>query len=84
MKTKKAPLKNYKNDQLAILFSVLIFLLIFFSLPKLVGGQPKNKLDENHCNKHGNINATDGNCICHSGYYGFRCNLKFCPFGRSW
>lgn len=81
-KPPKPPSK--RNEQLAIFCTIVLFLLILFSLPPLVGGQPPNKIDTSHCSGHGLINATDGNCICYSGYFGLRCNRMFCPFGPSW
>ena len=68
-----------------LLVTICLVLLILLLQPTLVGGAfPPNKIDNSHCSHKGILNTTDGLCSCYSGYYGMKCNLKFCPFGKSW
>ncbi len=61
----------------------LFLLLVLFQLPTLVGGAAA--FGESHlCNLKGFLNQTDGSCNCKSPYYGRFCDLKKCPFGKSW
>lgn len=63
---------------------VLLFAVILFIQPTLVGGLKSSyKKDTKHCNGKGMINA-DSTCNCYSGYRGANCTLRYCPFGKSW
>lgn len=78
-----------KDPDFAQFCMAVILAIILFSLPPLVGGQlPPNKIDTKHCSHHGfpngSVSGGDNECICHSGYYGLDCNMRFCPFGPSW
>ena len=36
------------------------------------------------CSAKGFRNDTTGNCVCINGYFGFKCQNKYCPHGPSW
>lgn len=55
----------------------VLFFLVFIIQPKLVGGEVL-------CGGHGFLNSTDGICSCVEGFYGYNCQFRYCPFGKSW
>jgi len=36
------------------------------------------------CLGQGYRNETTGNCMCINGFYGYNCQFRYCPFGKSW
>lgn len=64
--------------------AVVIFIVMFFQLPALVGGQLANYDYEVPSCGNGVFNATDRLCSCLRGYYGYKCDQMYCPRGKSW
>ena len=64
--------------------ALLIFIIVLFQLPILVGGGLANyDYDIPSCGN-GVFNSTDKLCSCLSGYYGYKCDQMYCPRGKSW
>lgn len=90
MKKKQLKKVSVKADSsLVYAAAVVIFLVIIFLQPTLVGGRVDfasyiSEYDPKYCNGNGHVNATDRLCNCFQGYYGAQCTLKYCPFGKSW
>ena len=77
-------MKKATKELLATFAAVILFLLILFSQPWLVGGlKSKYKKDTRHCAGNGLVND-DLTCTCYSGFRGANCTLRYCPFGPSW
>lgn len=69
------------RDQCIYLLAVIgLVLLILFLQPTLVGGVGSSTV----CGGNGYFNSSNGLCICLSGYYGYNCQLRYCPAGTSW
>jgi hypothetical protein len=60
---------------LGLVAAIVLFLIVLFMLPKMVGGA------RDLCNSRGYRNATDGLCTCVSGYHGEACEYSK-AFGR--
>ena len=69
---------------LGYIAAVVLFLVIFFSNFRLVGGALSEGGAIDVCGGRGYKNATTGLCKCINNYYGYNCHLKYCPFGKSW
>ncbi len=44
----------------------------------------KSDDDQYPCMGRGYRSETSGNCNCINGYFGYKCQYKYCPFGTSW
>jgi hypothetical protein len=77
-------MKRGTKELIATAAAVVLFLVILFSQPWLVGGlKSKYKKDTRHCAGNGLVND-DLTCTCYSGFRGANCTLRYCPFGPSW
>lgn len=65
-----------KSEVLLWIAAILLFLVVLFSKPVLVGSVS--------CQGRGHINITDGLCACQSPFYGVDCQFQYCPHGESW
>ena len=68
-----------KDTTLYWIAVIVIVFVILFLQPTLVGGQRNIP-----CGGHGYTNVTTGQCSCVNGFYGYDCQLRYCPFGTSW
>lgn len=84
--TLKNKTRTRSNDSLLLILSVVLFLLILFSLPTLVGSTSftTSPSSNRNCNNKGYVNATTGLCECISTYQGHSCEYRVCPHGKSW
>jgi hypothetical protein len=64
------PAKAKSGNMLGIVAAIVLFLIVLFMLPKMVGGA------RDLCNSRGYRNATDGLCTCVSGYHGEACEYS--------
>lgn len=72
---------NESSALLNLIVTICLFLIILFLLPGFVGGQIAGIA---FCNGKGYVNATDGLCVCITGFHGAGCEYRHCPFGTSW
>jgi hypothetical protein len=64
------PAKAKSGSMLGVVAAVVLFLIVLFMLPKMVGGA------RDLCNSRGYRNATDGLCTCVLGYHGEACEYS--------
>lgn len=80
----KAKPNSELQRTLGYIAAVVLFLVIFFSNIRPVGGAQSEGGKIDVCAGRGYKNATTGLCACIDNYYGYNCHLKYCPFGKSW